>query len=152
MNINIREWKKGEQALLEDFLYEAIFIPEDFISAVMVFQEEHGMGTPSVTNNSFGRAYGKMLHDSATGKYYVFIDSSVASMIMDDQVFDSFFSRGDEKSYFAAKREMTAENREQLRHLLTFSAKKHSRYNLTNDQLDKLNKQIRKRAQILLND
>ena len=52
----------------------------------------------------------------------------------------------------AAKREMTAENREQLRHLLTFSAKKHSRYNLTNDQLDKLNRQIRKRAQILLND
>ena len=27
-----------------------------------------------------------------------------------------------------------------------------SRYNLTNDQLDKLNKQIRKQAQILLND
>ena len=52
----------------------------------------------------------------------------------------------------AAKREMTAENREQLRHLLTFSVKKHSRYNLTNDQLDKLNKQIRKRVQILLND
>ena len=52
----------------------------------------------------------------------------------------------------AAKREMTAENREQLRHLLTFSVKKHSRYNLTNDQLDKLNKQIRKRVQILVND
>jgi len=51
-----------------------------------------------------------------------------------------------------AKREMTPENREQLRHLLTFSVKKHSRHNLTNDQLDKLNKQIRKRAQILLND
>ena len=95
----------SEQILLPEFLdeVEAIFIPEDFISAVMVFQEEHGMGTPSVTNNSFGRAYGKMLHDSATGKYYVFIDSSVASMIMDDQVFDSFFSRGDEKSYLAAK-------------------------------------------------
>ena len=52
----------------------------------------------------------------------------------------------------AAKREMTAENREQLRRLLTFSVRKHRRYNLTNDQLDKLNKQIRKRAQILLND
>lgn len=52
----------------------------------------------------------------------------------------------------AAKREMTAENREQLRRLLTFSVRKHSRYNLTNDQVDKLNKQIRKRAQILLND
>lgn len=28
MNIKIREWKEGEQGLLEDFLYEAIFIPE----------------------------------------------------------------------------------------------------------------------------
>lgn len=28
MNIEIREWKAGEQNLLEDFLYEAIFIPE----------------------------------------------------------------------------------------------------------------------------
>lgn len=28
MNITIRKWKDGEQAFLEDFLYEAIFIPE----------------------------------------------------------------------------------------------------------------------------
>lgn len=28
MNIEIRKLKEGEQALLEDFLYEAIFIPE----------------------------------------------------------------------------------------------------------------------------
>lgn len=28
MNIKIRKWKDGEQAFLEDFLYEAIFIPE----------------------------------------------------------------------------------------------------------------------------
>lgn len=28
MNIEIRKWKDGEQRLLEDFLYEAIFIPE----------------------------------------------------------------------------------------------------------------------------
>ena len=28
MNIEIREWKAGEKKLLEDFLYEAIFIPE----------------------------------------------------------------------------------------------------------------------------
>ena len=28
MNIEIRKWKDGEQELLEDFLYEAIFIPE----------------------------------------------------------------------------------------------------------------------------
>lgn len=28
MNIQIRKWKEGEQKLLEDFLYEAIFIPE----------------------------------------------------------------------------------------------------------------------------
>ena len=28
MNIKIRKWKDGEQTFLEDFLYEAIFIPE----------------------------------------------------------------------------------------------------------------------------
>lgn len=28
MKVEIREWKDGEQKLLEDFLYEAIFIPE----------------------------------------------------------------------------------------------------------------------------
>lgn len=28
MDIKIREWKEGEQALLEDFLYEAIYVPE----------------------------------------------------------------------------------------------------------------------------
>ncbi len=28
MNIKVRKWKDGEQAFLEDFLYEAIFIPE----------------------------------------------------------------------------------------------------------------------------
>ena len=28
MGIKIREWKEGEQALLEDFLYEAIYVPE----------------------------------------------------------------------------------------------------------------------------
>ncbi|MBR3823918.1 MAG: GNAT family N-acetyltransferase [Lachnospiraceae bacterium] len=28
MDIKIRKWKDGEQAFLEDFLYEAIFIPE----------------------------------------------------------------------------------------------------------------------------
>ena len=28
MNINIREIKSNEYALLDDFLYEAIFIPE----------------------------------------------------------------------------------------------------------------------------
>ena len=28
MDIEIRKWKDGEQAFLEDFLYEAIFIPE----------------------------------------------------------------------------------------------------------------------------
>ena len=28
MDIEIRKWRDGEQAFLEDFLYEAIFIPE----------------------------------------------------------------------------------------------------------------------------
>ena len=96
----------SKQILAPAFLdkLDAIIIPEDFISAVMEFQKEHEIGTPSVTDNVFGRAYGKMMYDSTAGKYSVFIDSSLASMIMEDQVFDVFFSQTDEQAYMTAKR------------------------------------------------
>ena len=40
---------------------------------------------------------------------------------------------------------------EKLRHLLTFRFKKHSRYNLPSERLNMMEKQIQKRAGILLN-
>ena len=45
---------------------------------------------------------------------------------------------------------MNDENREQLRHLLTFKFKKHSRYNLSDHVLSLIEGQIRKRAALLL--
>ena len=45
---------------------------------------------------------------------------------------------------------MNDENREQLRHLLTFKFKRHSRYNLSDHELSLMEGQIRKRAALLL--
>ena len=45
---------------------------------------------------------------------------------------------------------MSDDNREQLRHLLTFKFKRHSRYNLPNYDLSLIERQIRKRAGLLL--
>lgn len=45
---------------------------------------------------------------------------------------------------------MNDENREQLRHLLTFKFKRHSRYNLSGHELSLMEGQIRKRAALLL--
>ena len=46
---------------------------------------------------------------------------------------------------------MDDENRKQLRHLLEFHFKKHSRYNLSSRELSLIEAQIRKRASLLLN-
>lgn len=45
---------------------------------------------------------------------------------------------------------MSDDNREQLWHLLTFKFKRHSRYNLPNHDLTLIEKQVRKRAGLLL--
>ena len=49
-----------------------------------------------------------------------------------------------------AKAWMTPGHREQLRHMLQFRFKKHSRYNLPNKRLQMIEKQIQKRARLLL--
>ena len=45
---------------------------------------------------------------------------------------------------------MDDENREELRHLLTFKFKKHNRYNLPDHELTLIQNQVRKRARLLL--
>lgn len=57
-------------------------------------------------------------------------------------VYDDFIATG--------ASHMNDENREQLRHLLTFKFKKHSRYNLSDHELSLIEGQIRKRAALLL--
>ena len=49
-----------------------------------------------------------------------------------------------------AKSVLTPELREKLRHLLTFRFKKHSRYNLPEKRLRMIEKQVQKRARVLL--
>lgn len=49
-----------------------------------------------------------------------------------------------------AKAWMTPEHREHLRHMLQFRFKKHSRYNLPDKRLQMIEKQIQKRARLLL--
>ena len=63
--------------------------------------------------------------------------------ILYPSVYDDFLS--------TAKSVLTLELREKLRHLLTFRFKKHSRYNLPSERLNMMEKQIQKRAGILLN-
>ena len=49
-----------------------------------------------------------------------------------------------------AKSVMTERNRKQVRHLLDFRFKRHSRYNLPKEQLMLIEKQIHRRANLLL--
>ena len=49
-----------------------------------------------------------------------------------------------------AKSVLTPELREKLRHLLTFRFKKHPRYNLPTKRLRMIEKQVQKRARVLL--
>lgn len=74
---------------------EGIIIPDDFVAGVMEFQknvlkEEN----PSVTDNEYGRAYGKMMYDPAGDRYYVFLDSQFATFLMGDDFFNSCFPEG----------------------------------------------------------
>ena len=87
---------------------EAIVIPNDFISAVLAFQKSHNDSKPSVTDNEFGRAYGKMLYNPETGKYSVFIDIMLASYIMEDNLFNACFTNLDEENLLAVKRNRQA--------------------------------------------
>ena len=83
---------------------EKIVVPEDFLSAVMDFQIKNGDKNPSVTNNEFGRAFGKLLFNPETKKYVVFIDVMLATFIMDDTVFNACFNRLDEAALEEAKK------------------------------------------------
>jgi hypothetical protein len=49
-----------------------------------------------------------------------------------------------------AKGELTAEHREGLGHLMTFTFKRHSRYNLPSKRLKLMEKKIQKRTRMLL--
>lgn len=70
----------------------AIIVPDVFIDEVLEFQKEIGISNPNVTNTTLARAFEKMIHDTKEDKFYVFIDSSKAVFMMENQMFDNCFS------------------------------------------------------------
>lgn len=77
---------------------EKIIIPDDFIADVLEYQDLKNMANPSVTNNEFGKAYGKVLFDKNSGKYTVFLDPEVAIFLMEDNRYNACFNDLDEEN------------------------------------------------------
>ena len=106
-----------------------------------------GLLINSKTNQISGPAplfdHGNSLFNNA-GKEFMKDEAALDAYIKTLQpcVYDDFI--GTAASY------MNDENREMLRHLLTFKFKRHSRYNLSDHELSLMEGQIRKRAAILL--
>ena len=106
-----------------------------------------GLLINSKTNQISGPAplfdHGNSLFNYA-GKEFMKDEAALDAYIKTLQpcVYDDFI--GTAASY------MNDENREQLRHLLTFKFKRHSRYNLSDHEISLMEGQIRKRAALLL--
>ncbi|TFZ41607.1 hypothetical protein E4100_00260 [Soehngenia longivitae] len=76
---------------------EKIVVPNDFIADVVEYQRLLNMENPSVTNNEFGRAFGKILYDKNADKYVVFIDPNYATFLMEDTLYNVCFNNLDEE-------------------------------------------------------
>lgn len=75
-----------------------LIVPDDFMNEIIEFQKQIGIKNPSVTNNEFGRAFGKMIHDEKNDTYFIFIDPDIATFVMDDNMFNRCFSSFDEEN------------------------------------------------------
>lgn len=72
---------------------ESITVTDNFVDDVLSFQREHLQGVESVTDNEFGRAFGKMIYVPNQGKYYIFLDAEFGSFLMDDEIMDVIISQ-----------------------------------------------------------
>lgn len=77
---------------------EKIIITEHFIDDVLSFQREKLNSTGEVTNNEYGRAFGKLLYAPQEEKYYIFLDSEYASFLIDDEILDAMTSKLDDNT------------------------------------------------------
>lgn len=95
----IRVFVESELSYLNLEKLNAIIIPDDFLKDVLDFQHGKGLANPNVTNTKYARAYGKMIHIDEEDSYYVFIDSDKATFMVDDRMFEVFFSKLKEEDY-----------------------------------------------------
>lgn len=110
----------------------------------MEFQKAQRDEHPSVTDNEFGRAYGKIIKDANTGKYTVFIDVSLAAFIMEDVLFDSCFKNVDGPNYSARLRRLQEEEKRRKEH--EEYLRKERIKALYNNEVDKTNALLNKSA------
>lgn len=68
---------------------EKVVITDDFVEDVLKFQREQHYLNPSVTDNDKARALGKVLLNKETGLQVVFVDSSIGTLLLDNDFFDS---------------------------------------------------------------
>ncbi len=72
-----------------------IIITDRLSECVKAYQREHGL-TEELTDNEFGRVFGKTIFDSKTGKHSIFLNAEEATFLLDDSVIDRFH-KGDEE-------------------------------------------------------
>lgn len=149
--------KKGGMKAVVDYYcslgpeYEKALRDMLVFDAVICNTDRHfgnfGLLIDSSTNQIIAPAplfdHGNSLFNYA-GEYFMQSEDTLDTYIKTLQpcVYDDFI--GTAVSY------MTNENREQLRHLVNFRLKKHSRYNLPDHELTLIEKQVRKRARMLI--
>lgn len=95
----IRLFVVSELSYLNLEKLNAIIIPDDFLQDVLDFQHGKGVANPNVTNTKYARAYGKMIYVSEEDSYYVFVDADKATFMVDDKIFEIFFSELKEEDY-----------------------------------------------------
>ncbi len=95
----IKEFVLSEINYLNLEKLSTIIVPDVFVDEVLEFQRERGIINPNVTNTKLARAFGKMIYDTKEDKFYVFIDSEKAVFMIENQMFNNWFSSL-EKDYY----------------------------------------------------
>ncbi len=95
----IRLFVESELSYLNLKKLNAIIVPDDFLQDVLDFQYEKGLPNPNVTNTKYARAYGKMIYIPEEDSFYVFVDVDKATFMVDDRIFEVFFSGLSEDDY-----------------------------------------------------
>ena len=75
-----------------------IVVPNNFVDEVLEYQVQLGYKNPSVTNNEFGKAYGKLLLNQHSGKHIVFLDSEIATFLMGDSLTENIIKIAGEEN------------------------------------------------------
>lgn len=100
------------QGLIDNFTYlpnlQKCIITNDLIGDVLALQKQLHYKYPNITNNKFGRAYGKIVTDNNNSGVYVLLDASIISFIIDDDFFNIVFKEIDDeqRNFISANRRM----------------------------------------------